>query len=178
MPLLEACPFSFFPPEIQYLSLLFSPPSHVSSLFLAGGSLVLIVFSLGNSHRRAVQSCKPPMSVSLFPITAMYRESTLTYSPLHCKHAVAPTHTPYCTRMTTVCVCVCVCVSGSKTVKTHPSICSYSMLTLQHCNDACHVPRGKMSLLTRTHTHTFSLKQSKKTQSEIGIHIKKVGSGN
>lgn len=70
---------------LRYLSLLvslsLSALSHVFFLFLTSGSLVLIVLSPGKSHRRAVQSCKPPMTPSLFPTRfTEHREHTNTHT--------------------------------------------------------------------------------------------------
>lgn len=106
MPLLASFPFQFLS-LLRYRSLLvslpLSPPSHVFSLFLAGGSLVLIVFSQGKSHRRAVQSYKPHMTLSLFPITVLQdspcTESTLSRytNVLTCNNTNTQTHT-YCVR--------------------------------------------------------------------------------
>lgn len=96
-----------------------SPPSHVFSLSLIGGSLVLIVFSQGKSHRRVVQSYNPPMTLPLFPITAL-QDSLCTES----------THSQY----TTMQPC-----SNRKTQITHAHTLYQRLISQQHvcvCNRA------------------------------------------
>lgn len=120
-----ACPFlqlflsCFFSlsPEIPLTpSLSLSPPSHVFSLSLIGGSLVLIVFSRGKSHRRVVQSCNPPMTLPLFPITALqdslctestHSQYTTTQPCSTTKTQITHAHTLYQRLISQQHVCVC-----------------------------------------------------------------------